>query len=153
MINITNLSNTKTKGYVFADLDLSFQEKKVSGNNRNSEIAPGNDLVIDYDEDAIKNSIRNLLVQRRYLSNAGTNLKQYIGEQTSSMNAIALGESIERSLALYEPRIKVQKIFVGTSPDESAYFITMAVKLLNFNSIVTWNATFDRQGTFEFINR
>ena len=153
MINISNLSNVKKKGYVFADLDLSFQEKKVSGNSRNNDIAPGNDLLIDYDEEAIKNAVRNILVQRRFLSNAGTNLKQYIGEQTSQMNATALGESIDRALALYEPRIKTQKIYVGTNSDETAYFISMVVKILNFNTIATWNATFDRNGVFEFVNR
>lgn len=154
MIKISNLTSIKTgKGFTFSDLNLNFEEKKVSNNSRNTDIAPGNDLVIDYDVEAIKNSIRNLLFQRRFLSNTGTNLKKYIGETISDMKAITIGEDIDRALTLYEPRIKVEKIYVGTDLDKTTYFLSMVIKIVNFDNTLTLHASFDKNGTFQFVNR
>ena len=153
MINITNLSSTKNgKGFIFSDLNLNFEEKKVSGNFRNGDVAPGNDLVIDYDVDAIKNSIRNLLFQKRYLTNVSANLKMFIGQPMSEMNAIALGENIERAITLFEPRVKIEKIYVIPNIERFTYYIYMAVRILNLNVVTTLNASFDRNGAFEFVN-
>jgi phage baseplate assembly protein W len=114
MINITNLTSKKSgREYVFSDLNMEFEEKQVSGNRRNTDIAPGIDLVIDYDKDSVRNSIRNLLYQKRYLTDFNINLKSYIGSGISKEKADSLGETIERGIALYEPRVKTEKILVG----------------------------------------
>ena len=153
MITVSNLTSKKsTKNHVFSDLDFSFQEIKVSGNQRNSDFSPGNDLSISTDETAIKNSIRNLLFQTRHLSNAGTNLKNYIGEEISEFRGTSIGQDIERTLSLYEPRIKVEKIIVFSDIDKSQYLISLIVKIKNLGDIVSLNAEFSRNGSFNFIN-
>jgi len=153
MINISNLTSFKSgRKFLFSDLNLEFQEKKVSGNNRNDDIVAGNDLVIDYDVPAIKNSIRNILTQKRYLVDMNVNLKQYIGSPASKINAELLGEDIRSAIAVYEPRVRVEKIIVSVNEDQNVYLIYMLVRILNFNDIVRMDASFNRQGIFDFIN-
>lgn len=153
MIRVTNLTSKKTeKNSVFSDLDFSFQEIKVSGNSRNNDYSAGNDLSVFTDEDSIKNSIRNLLFQTRHLSNAGTNLKSYIGEQISEFRGLSLGQEIERTLSLYEPRIKVEKIIVFADLEQSIYRITLIITIKNLGKAFNINAEFSRNGSFNFIN-
>lgn len=153
MLTISNLTSIKkATGYVFSDLNLEFKEKQVSANSRNSDVVSGNDLVIDFDVEAIKSSIRNILFQKRHLVNMGVNLKKYIGQPISEMRAISMGEEIEKAIYLYEPRIKTEKIFVGANIDQSTYYISMVVRILNFNNTISLNASFDKNGVFHFIN-
>jgi phage baseplate assembly protein W len=154
MINITNLTNkTSGRNYVFSDLNMDFQERQVSGNRKNTDIAPGIDLVIDYDKDAVRNSIRNLLYQKRYLTEFNINLKSYIGSGISKAKAESLGETIERGIALYEPRVKTEKILVGASIDQGVYYISIIFSMVNFpDNIFVIKSTLDRNGSFTFIN-
>jgi phage baseplate assembly protein W len=154
MINITNLtSKSSGRNYIFSDLDLNFQQKQISGNRKSNDVASGIDVVVSLDAEAVKNSIRNLLFQKRYLTNFNINLKNYIGQNISTLRGKLLGEQIEKGIALYEPRAKVEKIFVATNEDENSYYISMVLRLVNFeNTVVLLNSTLDRNGTFTFIN-
>jgi phage baseplate assembly protein W len=154
MISISNLNNKKPgKSYIFSDLNLNFEEKRISGNVKNSDIAQGIDLVIDTDLNAIKNSITNLLFQRRFLSNLNINLNKHIGEPISEMRGIAIGDDIQKAIFLFEPRAKVQKIYIGTNTDQNLYYISINLIIVNFSqNVVTLNATFNNNGSFDFIN-
>jgi phage baseplate assembly protein W len=153
MINISNLTSKKNgKTFVFSDLDLNFQEAKVSKNRGNDDFAAGNDLVINTDEEAIKNSIRNLLFQTRHLSDVNINLKSYIGEPISEFRGVVLGEDINKVLTLYEPRIKVEKIYVFADIDRSQYIISILTKIKNLGDSFKLNFSFSRNGSFNFIN-
>lgn len=154
MINISNLSSKNSgRNYVFADLNLQFLQRQVSGNKRNNDISAGIDLVIDYDRQAVENSIYNILFQKRYLTEMDVNLKKYIGEPISEFRAVAIGETIERALFLYEPRITLEKLYIVPNVEQSTYYISMIVKFVNFNnSSVNLNASLTQNGTFTFIN-
>ena len=154
MINISNLtSKSSGKNYIFSDLDLNFQQKQISGNRKTNDVAPGIDVVVSLDVEAIKNSIRNILFQKRYLSDFDINLKSYIGENISQMRGQLLGEQIEKGIALYERRVKVEKIFIATNIEENTYHISMILRPVNFkNGTILLNSTLDRNGTFSFIN-
>lgn len=154
MINVTNLtSKSDGRNYVFSDLDLNFQQKQISGNRKNNDIASGIDVVVSLDAEAVKNSIRNLLFQKRYLTDFNINLKNYIGQNISKLRGQLLGEQIEKGIALYEPRAKVEKIFVATNEDQNSYYISMILRLVNFeNKLILLNSTLDRNGSFTFIN-
>jgi phage baseplate assembly protein W len=154
MINITNLSSKNSgRNYIFSDLNLQFLQRQVSGNRKNNDISPGIDVVIDYDRQAIENSIYNILFQKRYLTEMDVNLKTYIGQPISEFRAIAIGETIERALFLYETRVTLEKLYISPNIDQSTYFITMIVRFVNFdNSSVKLNASLTQNGTFTFIN-
>lgn len=152
MISISNLTSNKSgKKFIFSDLNLNFIEKQVSGNRRNSDIVPGNDLVIDYDEEAIKNSIKNILFQRRFLVDLDINLRKYIGSPASINLGESLGEDIKRAISIYETRVSCDKIVVFVNLDQNLYVITMFIKMLNLNKNIRLNANFTQDGSFDFV--
>lgn len=155
MITISNLSSKKSgKDYVFSDIDLNFKFDKLSTNKQNSNLVNGTDITISKDLDAIKNNLRNGLFQKRHLTPAlNIDLQKLLGTPMSDMAATSLGLALERNIALIEPRIKVNKIYVIPSKDDELYYIRMSVDLINFNqSNVILNAFLNSQGTFDFIN-
>lgn len=156
MIKITNLSNKKNnRNYSFSDFHLDMEEKKVSSNKVNSSVAAGNDIVADYDEKAIINSITNILLQRRYLTPSfNINLPKYIGKPITDMAALSLGQDIEKGLALFERRVKVKKILVLPDKDNNLYKIYLLIEMPNFsNRVMTLEGLLDNVGRLSFINK
>ena len=135
MITITNLSNKKNnRKYSFSDFHLDMEEKQVSTNKGNAEIFAGNDIVADYDEKAVINSITNILIQRRYLNSSfNINILKYIGKPITDMAARSLGQDIEKGIALFERRVKLQKILVLPDKDKNVYRIYLLIVMPNFS--------------------
>jgi phage baseplate assembly protein W len=131
------------------------EEKKVSSNKVNSSVAAGNDIVADYDEKAIINSITNILLQRRYLTPSfNINLPKYIGKPITDMAALSLGQDIEKGLALFERRVKVKKILVLPDKDNNLYKIYLLIEMPNFsNRVMTLEGLLDNVGRLSFINK
>jgi phage baseplate assembly protein W len=154
-ITISNLSSkSDTKSYIFADIHLDLEESKRSTNSRNGDVVAGNDIIVDKDQEAIKNSIRNILLQRRFLNPSfGANIKSYIGQPLTEMGAYSLGNIIDRNLNLFEPRIKVEKILVAPDYDKFEYAIVIIYTFRNFKSdVIVLNAGFSvGRGDFYFI--
>lgn len=156
MINISNLTNRKNnQNYIFADLHLDLMSTLTSNSKKSSILVSGNDIVIDVDQQAILNSIVNLLTQSRYLNpDINTNLKKLIGQPITSMNAQSIGESINRIINLYELRVTINQILVAPDPDNNLYTILLYLILPNFsNKNIILNLAVDNQGNFSFINK
>lgn len=136
MITISNLSNKKNVNKpTFIDLNLDFQMNQVSGNRKNADVVLGNDLIVDTDERAIINSVKNILSQKRYLNPAfNIDLSNFIGQPLSDMGATALGNTIDKGIALFEPRVKVQKILVAPDYENNTYVIAIIMVLPNLGN-------------------
>lgn len=153
-INITNLSNKKNgRSYNFSDLHLDFETKKVSQNSKNSDIVSGNDILADYDESAIINSITNILLQRRYLNNQfQVDLKRHIGKPISDMAAMSLGNDIKRGIELFEPRVKIQNITITPNINKNLYYIQLSVVMGNFSeNAIVLQGILENNGNLQFI--
>lgn len=134
-ISIKNLNKTTENQHRFTDLFLDFEIVQKSKNAISTDILAGNDLLIATDTDAIKNSVKNILTQKRYfVPQFNVDLHSFIGTSLSEMNAHVLGERIERALALFEPRIRVRRIIVSPDYDNFAYLIAVIYNFRNFNT-------------------
>jgi len=156
VITISNLSNKSTnRPYVFADLHMDLQTTQKTGNLRTDDNPAGNDIVIDTDEGAIYNSIRNIFLQRRYLTPGFTPfLSKYIGTPVSDMGASRINEEVDKMINLYEPRVKVRNILVGADTVHNTYNIVIRLTLLNFKQKdLTLAAIYDNNGNFSLINK
>lgn len=151
-ITLTNLNNKKgNNNFQFSDLHLDLQESKSSLNNRNSDIVNGNDIIIDIDDAAIKNSLRNIFSQRRYLNpNFGINLRKHIGKALTEMGAISLGEEIKRGIYLFEPRILVNHIYIAPDFDLPGYRGILDLSLPNFARRAIINLSLNNIGDVSF---
>lgn len=119
---------------VYIDLHLDvITAKSIGVGNTPSD---ANDILVDTDLDAIKNSVRNIFSTRKgqklLTPEFGSSLEQYLFEPITEIYARAIGDDILTSLEKYEPRIEVLKVLVLPNPDQNQYNISVAYKFLEF---------------------
>jgi phage baseplate assembly protein W len=119
---------------VYTDLHLDITTAKSIGvGNTPSET---NDILVDNDLEAIKNSVRNIFSTRKgqklLTPEFGSSLEQYLFEPITEIYARAIGDDILTSLEKYEPRIEVLKVLVLPNPDQNQYNISVAYRFLEF---------------------
>lgn len=130
--------------FIYSDLhlDLTLQTTIGQGNNP----ANSGDIKVDYDENAVKNSIRNIFTtkkgQKLLNPEFGAALDQFLFERVDEFYGYKIGNEILDTIKLYEPRIEVTKIQVIPDPDQNEYRIILKYnflkmknneKILNFN--------------------
>lgn len=156
MINIKGFSNkTTNRPFVFSDLDPSFSAQSISKNIKNNDVVAGSDINAAFDETAIRNAIKNIFLQRRYLNpKFNINLIRYIGQPLSETGALSLGTEIERGIALNEPRVRVQKIIVAPDYTNLLYYIRISLLLPNLsNKNLILSGAFRQTGDFFYLDK
>jgi phage baseplate assembly protein W len=143
------------KTHIFKDWHFDFAKSSVYDTTLNRKIE-GNDVQVDYDEQAIRNSLRNLFNtkpgQRFLFPKYGLDLYQFLFEPITSGNARLIGEKIKRSIELYEPRIRLVTCDITPRADDNTYEIAVIVQLPAFRTTTTISSTLDvKKQTFIFL--
>lgn len=118
------------KPYVYADLHLDLQEKYTINDpmNQRPDI---NDFRLDYDLDAIKNSIRTLFLTspgEKILDPLyGLDLRQFVFEPVLASRSFDLQRIIKAEINRYEPRVNVVAVDVIPVFDDNAYQINISI--------------------------
>lgn len=119
---------------VYTDLHLDLKLAQTIGLGKTPSDA--NDILVDNDIEAIRNSIRNIFTTRKgqklLTPEFGSSLEQYLFEPITEIYARAIGDDILTAIERYEPRIEVLKVYVLPNPDENQYNISVAYKFLEF---------------------
>ncbi len=158
-IKITNLEQIakqyEVKEYLYKDLHLDFAKNYVFNSTLNSRVQ-GNDLQVDYDVNAIINSLKNLFNtkpgQRFLFPLYGLDLNQYVFEAITTTNGRLIGEKISDSIQTFEPRVTLLQCNVESDPDQNQYSITIIIYIPLFNTTSSINSTLDvKTQTFIFI--
>lgn len=134
----------KKSDKIFVDLHLDLTvDKNLSQKN---EFKNSNDILVDYDENAIRNSLRNIFSTRKgqIILNPefGSSLEQFLFESIDDFNANIIGNTILQNISEFEPRIEVINIRITPKPDENMYKITLFYRYLNFQEIRNLNFSF-----------
>ena len=114
--------------YTYTDIHLDLREQYLINDNLNQrpEI---NDLMVDHDIDAIKNSIKNIFYtapgEKILSQDFGLDLRQFLFEQVTTDNSNLIQRIIFNELGIYEPRIVVKAVNVVPNFDQDEYSITM----------------------------
>lgn len=118
--------------HFFKDLHLDFEKSSVFNFAFNKKIET-NDVKIDYDELAIKNSLRNIFNtkpgQRFLFPLFGLDLYQFLFTPITPSNGEIIGEKIIRAIEEYEPRVYVNNCLVEADPENNKYEITLIVEM------------------------
>jgi hypothetical protein len=134
---------TKENQYVYTDLHLDLIMNNNIGNGLNP--VESNDIVADYDSNAIRNSLYNIFTtkkgQKLLSPNFGGSLDQYLFEGITEFKAKILGNNILESAA-QEPRIEVQNVQVMPMPEENQYYVLFVYKLLNIGKVDRFQINF-----------
>ena len=106
----------------WADLDLSLTKHPIK-----------KDIMPLKDDNAIKNSVKNLLIsnfyERPFSKDIGANLRALLFEPADAITEISIRENIRRVIRKYEKRVLIKNIKVQNMDDQNAYRITVSFKI------------------------
>lgn len=149
-IKLSNLEKIseqiKIQQYLFSDLHLDITTSDVYSPSTKS-FSSGNDIAIDYDINAIVNSLRNLFNTKpgqRFLFPAyGLDLEYFLFEPVTDINAESISAKIINVIETYEPRVAINQVFVEPDVDNMSYSITISVNIPLFNTQVSLDLQLD----------
>ena len=112
----------------FSDIDLNFVPHPVSG-----------DVVALKDSDAVKRSVRNILLtgeyERPFNPEFGGNLKQLLFEPSTPVTAVTIRTYIQDALRIYEPRVTIVDLQVSLDPDLLGYNVYLLFAIDNISQV------------------
>ena len=121
----------------FKDLDLNFTAHPVTG-----------DVTRKYDEEAIKRSIRNLLMtnnyERPFHSDIGSQLRAMLFEPVTPLMAASMKRIISNTIETYEPRAILNDVSVTISADNNAAYVSVTFTIVNTFSPVKLDVIIER---------
>jgi phage baseplate assembly protein W len=126
-------NNTRT----FSDLDLNFTKNPVSL-----------DVTRRYDEDAVKNALKNLILtsnyERPFHSEIGSPIKKLLFEPASPILGAMLKRTIQDTINTFEPRVQIIDIICVVAPDDNTVDVTIEFTILNTTAPITLELTLQR---------
>ena len=136
-IKLTELSKKTTltnNDYTYTDMHFDImQSNRGISNDRVYKSINGKDIVVDYDEYAIRNSLTNILNtragQRFLIPTFGCNLLRYVGMPVTTSTGNMIGTEIDNAITKWEPRVTVDQIIIESKPDENEYDVTVYITI------------------------
>lgn len=133
MINNKMARNTRT----FSDLDLNFTAHPVTG-----------DVSRRYDDNAIKASLKNLILtnnyERPFHSEIGTSIRKMMFEQFTPLVAASIERAVYDVVNSFEPRVNLDSVNVVDDSDNNAITITITYRIMNTQRPVTLDISLER---------
>ena len=106
------------------------------------------DLLRHTNEEAVKTSIRNLLLtnrgERLYKPNVGSDIRAVLFENFSPAMESVVGDLIKTAVENYEPRAKILDVVVSSDIDEHFLSITIIFNIINREAPVTLELILNR---------
>lgn len=121
----------------FKDLDLNFTAHPVTG-----------DVSKKFDEEAIKRSVRNLVLTRNFEkpfhSEIGSQVKALMFEPYTPFINNILRQTIIDTISNFEPRVNLIDVFVNGDGDNNAIYVRIEFKIRNTERPVTLDIILER---------
>ena len=122
---------------IFSDLDFNFTAHPVTG-----------DVVRRYDENAVKSSLKNLILtrnfERPFHSEIGSPIRSLMFEPATPMLGVSLKRAIEDVITNFEPRVNLIDVNVRISPDTYSVYVTIEFTIVNTTAPITLDLTLER---------
>jgi phage baseplate assembly protein W len=122
---------------LFSDIDLNFTAHPVT-----------KDITRRYDENAIKASLRNLLLtrnfERPFHSEIGSPIRALMFELPGPMFDVMLQRAIIDVINNFEPRVEIIDVLVNDASDLNAVYITLEFKIVNTERPITLDLALER---------
>lgn len=109
---------------VFSDLDLNFTPHPVTG-----------DLTRRLDDNAIKQSMKNLIMTRNYErpfhSEIGSPIRAALFEPMTPMTSMIVRRAIIDLISNFEPRVRLIGVEVIASPENNGLYVSITFRIIN----------------------
>lgn len=121
----------------YRDLDLDFIPHPVSG-----------DLISLKDADAVKRSVRNLILtdvyERFFQPNLGSGIKQLLFEPINPLTQKSIEIAVQDVLRKYEKRASVLSVQADVNADENGYDVTITFAVDAISEVLTVDIFLER---------
>jgi phage baseplate assembly protein W len=121
---------------IYTDIDLSFE--KITSN----------DIAKRVDVNAVKQSIKNLLMTQRgerlFQPEVGADLYQILFEPMDPLTTDALKDVIVECIKNFEPRVVLQGVDINPNYDRNEYDISLYFYVVGLVPLITYNLTLTR---------
>ena len=125
--------NTRT----FSDLDLNFTAHPVT-----------KDLTQKFDENAIKQALKNLLqirhFEKPFHSEIGSPLRELLFEPITPLTEVMAKRAIIDLVANFEPRVELIDVDVIASDDNNALYVNIVFTIVNTERPITLEFVLER---------
>jgi phage baseplate assembly protein W len=122
---------------LFSDIDLNFTKHPVT-----------RDITRRYDENAIKASIKNLILtrnfERPFHSEIGSPIRSLMFELPGPMFDVMLQRAIIDLVNNFEPRVEIIDVRVNDASDLNAVYVTLEFKIVNTERPFTLDLALER---------
>lgn len=122
---------------LFTDLDLNFTAHPVT-----------KDIVLRYDDAAVKESIKNLVLtmnyERPFHSEIGTPVNSLLFENNTPALPLLIQRVITDTINNFEPRANLIQVDVTNSADENYLDVTIVFTILNTTRPITLTMVLER---------
>lgn len=121
----------------YTDLDLDFFAHPTT-----------HDVIKKTGDDAIKRSIRNLILtnfyERPFQSYIGSNIQQLLFENVTILTAVLIKDAITSTINNFEKRVSLQDVVVTPDPDNNGFNVQLQYIILNRQLPITTNMFLER---------
>ena len=121
----------------FSDLDLNFVANPITG-----------DVSLKYDENAIKQSVKNLLQLRHYEkpwhSEIGSPLRELLFENITPLTEAMAKRAIIDVISNFEPRVNLIDVNVIASDENNSLYISVVFRIVNTERPITLDFILER---------
>ena len=125
--------NTRT----FSDIDMGFLPNPVS-----------KDISRKYDENAIKQSIKNLIMTKNFTrpfrSDVGSQIYSLLFEPITPILKATMKRTIVNTITTYEPRVNLLDVTVLLSPDNNGVYVTIVFTIVNTSTPISVDLFLER---------
>lgn len=122
---------------IFSDIDLNFTAHPVT-----------KDITRRYDDNAIKQSVKNLLLtrnfERPFHSEIGSPIRALLFEPVGPMFVVMMQRAIIDVINNFEPRVEILDVSVNDSIDANSVYVTLEFKIVNTERPITLDLVLER---------
>jgi len=122
---------------IFSDLDLNFTAHPVT-----------KDITRRYDDNAIKQSVKNLLLtrnfERPFHSEIGSPIRQLLFDNPGPMFNVMLKRAVIDVINNFEPRVNIIDVRVDDYSDRNEVYVTLEFTIVNTERPLTLDLALER---------
>jgi phage baseplate assembly protein W len=122
---------------IFSDLDFNFTAHPVNG-----------DISRRYDDDAIKQSVKNLLLtrnfERPFHSEIGSPVRQLLFDLPGPMFNVMLQRAVIDVITNFEPRVNILDVRIDDYSDANEVYVTLEFTIVNTERPLTLDLALER---------
>lgn len=137
VIRNNNTSPQRSKNILYSDFKTSFKFSYVK-----------RDLEQDVNEEAVKTSIKNILLTNRgerfFNPSFGSDIRSVLFENFTSATEQILSDLVKNAINNFEPRANIIEVLVNGDPDNNQVYITIIFSIINKSEPITFEIILNR---------